>query len=182
MSAPSAEPAGPPASSPAVGARTNARLAAVQALYEIDLTNAPAADPVLHEFLARRWAGADVSDEPPSADGTDETKLDSGLFSTIVSGATGARAEIDGLIDWSLSAGWTVQRLEVLVRCVLRAGTYELLHAPETPAAVIINEYMDLAHAFFSGSEPGLVNGVLDRIARTVRPNEAPPGTSGDAR
>lgn len=149
----------------------------MQALYEIDITNAPAADPVLREFLARRWAGADVSDEP-AAEGEAEPRLDAELFSRIVLGATGDQAEIDRLIDQSLSEGWTVARLEVLVRCVLRAGTFELRGAPETPVAIIINEYMDLAHAFFSGGEPALVNGVLDRIARTVRPNEARSGSS----
>jgi N utilization substance protein B len=67
---------------------------------------------------------------------------------------------------------WPLDRLEVLLRAIMRAGAYELLARGGVPARVIINEYVDLAHAFFAGAEPRMVNGVLDRLARSLRPGE----------
>jgi N utilization substance protein B len=77
--------------------------------------------------------------------------------------------EIDPLIVGALSADWPMERVELVIRMVLRAGVYELLARPDAPPAVIINEYVDVTHAFYGGNEPGFVNGVLDRIARAVR-------------
>jgi N utilization substance protein B len=146
--------------------RSAARLAAVQALYEIDITGATF-DGVLREFLDRRWI--DTSGEATAGFGAD---LDEGLFKKIVGGVADDLAALDGMVAGALSAEWTVARLEVLVRAVLRAGAFELSTSRDVPSRVVINEYVDVAHAFFAGGEPGLVNGVLDRLARVLRADE----------
>ncbi|MBI3113524.1 MAG: transcription antitermination factor NusB [Rhodospirillales bacterium] len=146
--------------------RSAARLAAVQALYEMDMVGAPA-DAVLAEFMAKRWrfsAGEDRSEamaEPDNAWLTD-----------LVHGVSSRAAELDGTIAPTLSSGMTLNRLETLLRVVLRAGTYELKTKLEVPAAVVINEYVEVANAFFEGKEAALVNGVLDRLARELRAGE----------
>ena len=80
-----------------------------------------------------------------------------------------AREDIDRGLSSALSADWPLERLEVILRAILRVAVYELLARPDVPARVIISEYLDIAHAFFAGKEPGLVNGVLDRLARSIR-------------
>ncbi len=142
--------------------RSAARLAAVQVLYEMELAGAPA-DAVLGDFLAGRWerGAAARSVEPDSA-----------FLADLVHGVADRRADVDGMVGGALSADWTLDRLEVILRSVLRAGAYELLAETGIPPRVIITEYVDVAHAFFSGNEPGLVNGVLDRLAHTLRPDE----------
>ena len=77
--------------------------------------------------------------------------------------------DVDGIVAASLPADWPLARLESVLRAILRAGCYELLARSDVPARVVINEYVEVAHAFFSGKEPGLANGVLDRLARTLR-------------
>jgi transcription antitermination protein NusB len=139
--------------------RSRARLAAVQALYQLDLSDAPA-ETVIAELRER---------------GQDEEGLgdaDDALFTDIVHGVVANRDELDGLLKEMLASDWNLPRLEVVLRAVLRAGTYELLARLEVPARVVLNEYVDIAHAFFSGKEPKLVNGVLDRIGHRLRPGE----------
>jgi len=138
-------------------ARSAARLYAVQALYQMDMTGAPAAG-VIREFTLYRL-GRDQ-------EGVTYNEPDVAFFDDIARGCDARRAEVDEKIAVALSGGWTVGRLEALLRAVLWAGAYELLHRPDVPAKAAINEYVDMARAFFSGKEPGLVNGVLDRIAR----------------
>ena len=82
------------------------------------------------------------------------------------------RDDVDAMIVGALDQGWTVARLELLLRAVLRVGTYELMDRPETPAKVVIDEYIEVAHAFFGKGPPGFVNGVLDRLAHQLRPGE----------
>lgn len=143
--------------------RSAARLAAVQALYQIELTGAlPAA--VIEEFRGHRL-GVSPEDDGPSA-------ADESYFSELVSGASARREEIDAAIIPLLAAGWTLVRLEAVTRAMLRAGGFELLARGDVPARVVIDEYMQIAHAFFSGKEPAFVNGVLDRLARRFRPDE----------
>jgi N utilization substance protein B len=77
-------------------------------------------------------------------------------------------------VDQQLAAGWRLVRIDSILRAVLRAATFELLELSEIPSRVIISEYIEVAHAFFSGEEPKVVNGVLDRIARKLRPGELP--------
>jgi transcription antitermination protein NusB len=139
--------------------RSLARLAAVQALYRIDLNDAPA-ETVIAELRER---GEDE-------DGFGEA--DDALFADIVRGAIADRDDLDGLLNEALAPDWVLARLEAVLRAVLRAGAYELLARLEIPARVVLNEYVEIAHAFFSGKEPKLVNGVLDGVAHRLRPDE----------
>ncbi len=143
--------------------RSAARLAAVQALYQVELTGA-SAEGVLGEFLAHRL------DE--EVDGLRLATADRGLLAELVRGVAAERGELDDMLAAVLDEGWPVERLETLLRIVLRAGAYELSRRPGVPSRVVVAEYVDLAGAFFGGKEPGLVNGVLDRLARALRPDE----------
>lgn len=142
--------------------RTAARLAAVQALYQIEVNAASPANVVV-EFIKHRL-GREGEGEGESFGAADE-----GLFADLVEGACARREELDRYIAAALTPDWPLERLEIILRAILRAGAYELLARPEVPARVAISEYLDIAHAFFAGKEPGLVNGVLDRLARTLR-------------
>ncbi len=151
--------------------RSAARLAAVQAIYEMDLAGTTP-DVVIDEFLRGRWkAGlgeADLSD------------LDPGHFAEVIR-AVGARGEaLDLAIEAALAEKLKVERLEVLLRAILRAGGYELSSRPDIPAKVIINEYLEVAHAFFTGKEPALVNAVLDRMAAAMIRDDKPASPGGD--
>jgi N utilization substance protein B len=170
---PSAEPTRPARGG---GKRSAARLAAVQALYEIDIVGAPT-DAVLLEFMAKRWrvdpeTGERLPEEEKGPKGQALVEPDAGLLSEIVRGVAARVSELDASIGPTLSGEWTVERLEVLLRAILRAGAFELLVKTDVPTAVVITEYVDVAHAFFAGNEPALVNAVLDRLARTLRPGE----------
>jgi len=152
--------------------RSSARLSAVQALYEIDMTGV-SADPVLHEFLKDRWkSGHDIPEEEDEELLPSLATPDYALMTEIIRGVSEKRDGLDRIIEQSLSSEWTVERLEVILRATLRAGTFELLSIAEVPAKVIINEYVNVAKAFFDDSKPGLVNGVLDKIARVLRTTE----------
>jgi N utilization substance protein B len=147
--------------------RSLARLAAVQALYQIDLNDAPV-ETVLAELRER---GGDEE----GFGAADDT-----LFADIVRGAIANRDDLDGMLNEALAPDWVVPRLEAVLRAVLRGGAYELLARLEIPARVVLNEYVDIAHAFFAGKEPRLVNGVLDRVAHRLRPEEL--GAKSDER
>jgi N utilization substance protein B len=140
--------------------RTASRLAAVQALYQIDLTGVSTATAII-EFT-RHNLGGNAPDE--SFGDADEQ-----LFAELVEGTAARREDIDRGLSSALTADWPLERLEIILRAILRAAVYELLARPDVPARVIISEYLDIAHAFFAGKEPGLVNGVLDRLARSIR-------------
>lgn len=143
--------------------RSATRLAAVQALYQVDLTGAEV-DGVVEEFSKHRLG---VDDEDSEME-----KADKRLFAELVTGVMAHRAELDALLAPALVEGWSLDRLEVVLRCILRLGTFELMARSQVPARVVISEHVDLAHAFFSGGETGMVNGVLDRLARSLRPGE----------
>ncbi len=160
--------------------RSAARLAAVQALYEMDVAGADA-DDVLEEFLQKRWRlgrageapeGGGEGLETPDSGEEPLTDPDEEWLGDLVHGVATQREELDGFIGQALSSGWTVDKLETLLRVILRAGAYELAKKPDVPAAVVITEYLDVAHAFFEGKETGLVNGVLDHLARKLRSGE----------
>ncbi|MSO93683.1 MAG: transcription antitermination factor NusB [Rhodospirillales bacterium] len=155
--------------------RSAARLAAVQALYEIEMTDAPV-DPVLEEFFARRWSMAHnaAAAEDATASAPVERDLaqpDKAWLRDVVRGAWRRKDEIDRMIADALAGGRTMERLEMLLKAVLRAGAYELVARLDVPPRVVISEYVDVAHAFFAGSEPAFVNGVLDGVARKARPH-----------
>ena len=151
--------------------RSAARLAAVQALYQIEIAGAEI-EQVIAEFAGERL------DE--KVDGVQLAKPDGGFFAELVRAVCLNRRDLDDMIAAVLTEDWTIERLEVLLRCLLRAGAHELADRPEIPARVIISEYVDLADAFYNEKETGLVNGVLDRLARELRPAElAVPHNSG---
>jgi N utilization substance protein B len=147
--------------------RTVARLAAVQALYQIDLSDAKP-DAVIAEFVKHRL-GREV-------DGQNYGEADAALFADIVRGTAARREDLDRAISDILTPDWPLARLETVLRAILRAGAYELLARPDVPARVAISEYLDVAHAFYAGKEPGLVNGVLDRLAHRLRPGDLDEG------
>ena len=148
--------------------RSSARLAAVQALYEIDMTGI-SVDPVLQEFLKDRWKPKPGMIEEDEESLPDLAPPDCALLAEIIRGVSAKRDDLDGIIGQALSSEWSVERLELILRATLRAGTFELLSMAEVPAKVIINEYVNVAKAFFDDNKPGLVNGVLDKIARVLR-------------
>ena len=140
--------------------RSAARLAAVQALYQMEMEDTPLAK-LLHEFHQHRL-GATIEDET-----YEEAEQD--FFDDVVTGADARRAEIDGLISQRLAEGWTLERLDRPMRAILRAGAYELVARPDVPVATVITEYVDVAHAFYDKRETGFVNGLLDAIAKAAR-------------
>ncbi|CAK0748022.1 transcription antitermination protein NusB [Azospirillaceae bacterium] len=146
-----------------------ARLAAVQALYQMEQT-CIAPEAVINEFLKHR-IGRDL--ERREIDGVTFVEPDADLFTAIVRLAGQRLSEIDLLISNALTHRTPLERLELLLRAILRAGVAELLAHRDVHARILLSEYIDIAHAFFSGREPNMVNGVLDRIARSLRPIEA---------
>lgn len=150
--------------------RGAARLAAVQALYQMELTDAGLAE-IVAEYENLRL-GQEV-------DGEQYVEADPGWFRAVMAGVVGSQKEIDPMIHESLTPDWPLARIEALLRAVLRAGSWELRDRKDVPARVIISEYVDVAHAFFGEDEPKMVNGVLDRIARKLRPDEVTPRTAG---
>jgi N utilization substance protein B len=141
------------------GARTRSRLAAVQALYQMDLTQRDL-NVVFEEFLTR-FETVDIYE------GADRE-----FFRRLVSGVAHRQVEIDALIGSHLAQGWKLSRIDSILRAILRAAIYEIVGEPDVPARAIINEYVEIAHDFFGGEEPGVVNGVLDRTARALRQHE----------
>lgn len=152
------------------GRRSLARLAAVQALYQVDISGTPI-ETVIAEFLKHRFE-RDVDEE-------NYGRADTALFSDIVKGTANRGAEVDQILASVLTPDWPLERLEVTLRAILRAGTYELVARSDVPARVVISEYLDIAHAFFAGKEPGMVNGVLDRLARMLRQGDFQDGGGG---
>jgi len=149
-----------------LGKRRAARLAAVQALYQIDMSDASVDAALSHSVERVRDA---ESGELPGGE------IDEDLLSDLVRGGCSRRGEVDDIVQTALSGNWTIERLEVVLRAILRAGAYELLARPDIDAPVTINEYVEMANAFFDGGESKLVNGVLDRIAVTLRSAGAEP-------
>ena len=139
-------------------AKRFARLAAVQALYQLTLTPTKASklvknfEPIIEE---------EKLDTPPAMDRT--------LFADIVTGVTDNTENLDGMIAGVLDAKRAPERLEMLLSLILRAGAFELHHHGKIPASVIINDYVDVTHAFFNDREPGLVNAMLDKLAKNLR-------------
>ncbi|MGB4101327.1 MAG: transcription antitermination factor NusB [Alphaproteobacteria bacterium] len=132
------------------GARRAARLAAVQTLYQ-------------QEYGQELKVGLHLDEGHAMAD------PDVVLMQKIIQTATQRRDDIDAILVKSLDPAWPIARLELVLRAILRAGAGEILENPHVPTAFLITDYVDVAHAFFAGKEPGLVNAVLDRIAKLVR-------------
>jgi N utilization substance protein B len=145
-------------------AKRLARLAAVQGLYQIALMPRPAKDVIrdFHDHPAVLLQELVEGETMPS--------VDNELFASIVTGVTDDAAALDGMIAGAFDTKVSSGRVEVLLRAILRGGAFELHHHGTVPAGVIINDYVDVAHAFFGAKEPGLVNAVLDKLAKNLRP------------
>ncbi len=150
-------------SSPArARSRSAARLAAVQALYQQEMEGTKIA-PLLHEFHHHRL-GATI-------DGVEYADAEVDFFDDLVKGVDARLAEIDGLIEARLAAGWSLARLDKPMKAILRAGAYELIARADVPAAAVISEYVDVAKAFYDKREAGFINGLLDAVAKEARPS-----------
>jgi N utilization substance protein B len=143
--------------------RGTARLAAVQALYQMDIGGAGIND-IFAEFESH-WLGKEV-------EGDQYLPAEEAFFRDVVAGVLRDQNKLDPLIDDALSKGWPLARIEAILRAVMRAGAYELEHRKDIPARVIVSEYVDVAQAFVESDETGMVNAVLDQIARHFRPDE----------
>ncbi len=143
--------------------RSAARLAAVQALYQMDMAQTDLND-VIGQFVALRFGSK--AEDPALAD------ADKDFFGALVRGVVRRQREIDPVVDQSLAQGWRLARIDSILRAILRAGVLELIERSDVPARVVINEYVNVAHAFFGNDEPRVVNGVLDKLARQYRAAE----------
>ena len=143
--------------------RSGARLAVVQALYEMEISGKGVID-ALAEFEAF-WIGQviDEVEHPPA---------ETAFFRDLLRGTVDEQRAIDQRLDAALAAGWPLRRLEAVVRAIRRAGAYEVMFRRDVPVKVAISEYVDVAHSFYEGEEPGLVNAVLDKVGRAVRPDD----------
>lgn len=144
--------------------RSAARLAAVQALYQLEQSGTPL-DKVISEFVHHRF-GEEVEGEAM-------VEPDAPLFGDIVRGTRVRSVEVDALVSGALDSQFSLARLDLLLRCVMQAGAWELLANLHVPAPIVISEYVNVTRAFFGGKEPAMVNAVLDRIAREQRPDES---------
>lgn len=145
-------------------ARSVARLAAVQALYQMEVSGATTAD-VIADFTAGKL--------PRETEATyTDAEGDLDLFKVVVEKAVDRQATLDRAIARHLSKGWRLERLDAVARAILRAGAAELEQRADIPVAVVIDEYVEIAKAFFDGPEPGFVNATLDAVAPDLRPAE----------
>ena len=143
--------------------RSSARLAAVQALYQMELAGTDLA-AVIAEFNDHRL-GYEL-------DGESYADADAAFFRDLLEGVVRGQRSLDPMLSDKLADGWRLSRIDSILRAILRAAAYELSARQDVPAKTVINEYVDVAHAFFSGDEPKVVNGILDALARSLRPAE----------
>jgi N utilization substance protein B len=144
--------------------RGAARLAAVQALYQMDLAGTGLND-IMAEFETHWLGGGEI-------EGAQYRPAEAAYFRDIVGGVVREQSKLDPQIDNALTRGWPLKRIEAVLRAVLRAGAYELAHRPDVPARVVMSEYADVAGAFVDDKETGMVNAVLDQLARDMRAAE----------
>ena len=145
--------------------RGAARLAAVQALYQMDVGR-QSLEETLSQFSAVHLRREIEGDEYLPADAD--------FFRQIVSGVIKGQLQIDPAVDNALKDGWPMGRIDATLRAILRAGAFELLRRKDIPARVVITEYVDVAKAFYADDTSALVNGVLDKVATTAgRDDEA---------
>lgn len=144
-------------------ARSAARLAAVQALYQMDIGGADIADVIAEFRGARLGIAYDEEGKPHSGD-----PADADFFEAIVRGVVDRQRALDPAINQALAKGWTLPRLDATLRAILRAGSFEISGRSDVPPKTVIDEYVTVARAFFDGDEPKVVNAVLDRLAREL--------------
>ena len=153
----------PPKDERKANKRGAARLAAVQALYQMDIAGTDLTD-ILAEFESHVLGG--------EVEGSKYLPAEAAFFRDIVGGVVAAQRKLDPLIDEALQKGWPLKRIEALLRAVLRAGAFELEQRKDVPARVVVSEYADVANAFVDKDETGMVNAVLDALARKLRASE----------
>ena len=157
--------------------RTASRVAAVQALFQGEQAG-ESLEAVIEQFVRHRLGA------PPGVGGYEEGRVPDAqvpLFAAIVRMATARQDRLDRMLVEALPAEWPLARIDPVLRALLRAGAAELEMADGPPARVVINEYLDVAHGFFHGEEPRMANGVLNRIARELRPTEFAAGPASNA-
>ena len=143
--------------------RGAARLAAVQALYQMDLAGT-GVNEIMSQF-EKHWLGGEI-------EGVQYRPAEPAYFRDIVEGVLREQKRLDPQIDAALARGWPLKRIETVLRAVLRAGAYELACRPDVPARVVTAEYVDVAGAFVDKEETGMVNAVLDQLAHELRAAE----------
>jgi transcription antitermination protein NusB len=143
--------------------RGAARLAAVQALYQMDMAGT-GLNEILAEFESH-WIGREV-------EGAQYLPAEAAFFRDVVTGVVREQRALDPKIDEALAKSWPLKRIEAILRAVLRAGAYELDHRSDVPGRVVVSEYADVAAAFVEREETGMVNAVLDQLARQMRAEE----------
>jgi transcription antitermination protein NusB len=143
--------------------RSASRVAAVQALYQMDLSGIELTS-VIDEFVLTRFAGEEADASLAGADAV--------FFAEILRGVVRRQLDIDPMVDQQLAVGWRLVRVDSILRAILRAGAFELMERMDVPARVAISEYVEVANAFFNEDEPKVVNGVLDKLARKLRAPE----------
>jgi N utilization substance protein B len=146
--------------------RGAARLAAVQALYQMDIAGA-GLNEILAEFESH-WLGREV-------EGAQYLPAEAAFFRNVIEGFMREQRRLDPIINKVLSEGWPLKRIEAVLRAILRAGAYELDRGSDVPARTVVAEYVSVANAFVDKEETGLVNAVLDELARLLRPDEFAP-------
>jgi N utilization substance protein B len=152
-----------PANERKANRRGAARLAAVQALYQMEVAG-KGLNEILAEFESH-WMGREV-------EGEQYLPAEAAFFRDVINGFVREQLKLDPLIDRALTAGWPLKRVEAVLRAVLRAGAYELDHRRDVPARVVVAEYVGVANAFVDAEETGMVNAVLDQLARQLRAGE----------
>jgi len=152
-----------PTSAPTPSRRQAARLAAVQALYQWQEGQHGPAE-IVEQFLSVRTG--------ETGEGGMRRDADKPLFKDVVEGTVAHKDELEEIVSAALAQGWTWARIDRLVRAILLAGAYELVHRKDVPPRVAINEYVEIAHAFYDQGEPSFVNSVLDRVGRQTRSAE----------
>ena len=158
------------AETPKTRPRTASRVAAVQALFQAEQAG-DTAETVIDQFVRHRLGAL------PGADDFEDGRIPDAevpLFASIVRGAVRQQDTIDAMLSEALPADWPLSRIDPVLRAAMRAAGGELAGATSAPARVVINEYLDVAHGFFSGEEPRMANGVLNRLARLLRPGDFP--------
>ncbi|HAH10335.1 MAG TPA: transcription antitermination factor NusB [Alphaproteobacteria bacterium] len=144
-------------------ARSAARLAAVQALFQMELADQDA-ETVIPDFIETRL-GKEI-------EGVHYPPADERIFTDIVSGSVEQQTGIDGALDRCLPEDWPLHRIDSIMRALLRAAAFEILFRHQVPVRVALNEYTDIAHAFLDEREAGMANGILNRLARQARPDD----------
>jgi transcription antitermination protein NusB len=147
-------------SGPGRQARSVARLAVVQALYQMEAAGA-GAEAVIREFVDHRF--------DHDIEGVQLARADEEFFGALVRGVVEDQDAVDAAVRRRLASGWKLERIDATARSILRAGAYELIRRRDVPAEVAIDEYVEIAKSFFEGPEPGFINAALDAIARDER-------------